>query len=345
MVDQQDLTKFLENIEFKRWAAVVSSVVWGKTYREIGEKLSCDHSWVGKLVKKFKEDNGQLTDRRTSNGGSNKKLTTETLDIIQEFYEENRYALNREVIAHLESSTSQTISEKSLQTAKKRLGFIGTRPKMVRDITLANISQRFSYCRKHLFDKFTNCLFTDESSIQMFENKSLVWWQPSVEDRPTIDVPPLKEKIMIWGGISRKAKTTLVVIRTDEGETINSEVYLDILKRFAAIRLNRVYGSGRWRLMHDNAKVHQANIIRNWLAEKEIRAIVHPGYSPDLNPIEKVWGIIKQKLYREAYDDIEALIGAVERAWEEIDMDLINRLIDNHIHTLGLVYNLEGHYI
>lgn len=340
-----EYTSFLDNMEFKRWAAVTSHVVWGKSYREIADKLQCDHSWVGKLVRKFYDNDGQLVDQRQYNGGSNAKLTDDTHMVIEEFYRDNRNALNREVIAHVESSTGIILGESSLKTAKRTLGFIGTKPKIIRDITPANINKRLQYCQKHIVDKFTNCLFTDESSIQLFENKSLVWWQPYYETRPEIEVQPSKEKIMIWGGISRKVKTKLSIIRTDLGDTVDKEAYLEILKKFAHKTVNKGYGAGRWRLMHDNARPHKAKIVTAWLQEKEIRALDHPPYSPDLNPIEKVWGIIKQRLYHRRYEDIEELIDAVTSAWNDIDLDLINRLIDNHIGVVDMVHNLDGNYI
>ena len=45
----------------------------------------------------------------------------------------------------------------------------------------------------------------------------------------------------------------------------------------------------------------------NWLKEMEIEAIEWPPQSPDLNPIENVWSILKQKLY-----DIKDIINSLE---------------------------------
>jgi len=46
-------------------------------------------------------------------------------------------------------------------------------------------------------------------------------------------------------------------------------------------------------LMQDNAPIHTANIIRNWLDEHSIPLVDWPPYSPVLNPIEHVWAKLK----------------------------------------------------
>jgi transposase len=38
--------------------------------------------------------------------------------------------------------------------------------------------------------------------------------------------------------------------------------------------------------MQDNAPIHTAHIIKDWLEEMAIEVLEWPPYSPDLNPIE-----------------------------------------------------------
>ena len=49
-------------------------------------------------------------------------------------------------------------------------------------------------------------------------------------------------------------------------------------------------------LIMDNMKSHHAKAIKNLLDSSEIRYIYLPPYSPDLNPIEKLWSTVKSFL-------------------------------------------------
>jgi transposase len=67
-----------------------------------------------------------------------------------------------------------------------------------------------------------------------------------------------------------------------------------------------------------------AHIIRRILKELQIKVIIWPPYSPDLNPIENLWAIMKAKIY-DLYPELEhapdnedtlnALIEAAKEAW------------------------------
>lgn len=46
-------------------------------------------------------------------------------------------------------------------------------------------------------------------------------------------------------------------------------------------------------LMHDNAPIDTAGIIEEWLREHVINVMDLPPYSPDLNPVETLWALLK----------------------------------------------------
>ena len=45
--------------------------------------------------------------------------------------------------------------------------------------------------------------------------------------------------------------------------------------------------------MHDNAPIHTAAVVKEYLGTHGIEHMVWPPYSLDLNPIENIWGLMK----------------------------------------------------
>ena len=51
-------------------------------------------------------------------------------------------------------------------------------------------------------------------------------------------------------------------------------------------------------LVMDNARIHHAREARQYLEENQIRHLYLPPYSPELNPIENVFGVLKKRYRR-----------------------------------------------
>jgi len=73
-----------------------------------------------------------------------------------------------------------------------------------------NIQSRLDYCVKHITDKFSNAVFTDESNFQLAANNQILWYRRDEEEKPHLVKPRNNKKIMIWGGISRKGQTPCI---------------------------------------------------------------------------------------------------------------------------------------
>lgn len=63
-------------------------------------------------------------------------------------------------------------------------------------------------------------------------------------------------------------------------------------------------------------------------SQKGIEALTWPACSPDLNPMENIWGILVRRIYanQRQFDTIEALKREIIVQWDNLDLNLLNKL-------------------
>ena len=98
---------------------------------------------------------------------------------------------------------------------------------------------------------------------------------------------------MIWGAISAKGRSCFCLWLMPKGTTINSKVYLKILKEKLQPHMN-ILGCSIFQ--QDGAPVHTAKIVKTWLQQQGIELLDWPGSSPDLNVIENCWTVVKREV-------------------------------------------------
>ena len=76
--------------------------------------------------------------------------------------------------------------------------------------------------------------------------------------------------------------------------------------------------------------IHTVKLTTKWLKDHNISTLSWPAKSPDLNPIENLWGILARKVYANGrwFEDKEMLWCAVKECWEAISIDMLLNLIN-----------------
>ena len=102
----------------------------------------------------------------------------------------------------------------------------------------------------------------------------------------------------------------------------------------------------------DNAKTHLP--FRRWLRRQGITLMEIPAYSPDLNPIENIWSVVKDKLqknYPELYlmkgtinEVKEAIEEAITYCWELLDPKVFDSLAGSMVDRIEAIIDADGWY-
>ena len=144
---------------------------------------------------------------------------------------------------------------------------------------------------------------------------------------------------MVWGAFSRSQKLEIAFVSC----RMDSEEYQTVLRCHVLPFLRR-RRSRNYVFQQDNASVHASRSTKKWFQDNRISVTDWPACSPDLNPMENMWGILVRKVYmnNRKFRDVEELKAAVIEAWDHIDEDTMRNLVDSMPNRLYEVATKHG---
>ncbi len=97
---------------------------------------------------------------------------------------------------------------------------------------------------------------------------------------------------MIWAAMLSAGVGPLCFLKS----TVNAAIYQEILEHFMLPSADKLYGDADFIFQQDLAPAHTAKGTKSWFNGHGVTVLDWSANSPDLNPVENLWGIVKRKM-------------------------------------------------
>ncbi len=148
----------------------------------------------------------------------------------------------------------------------------------------------------------------DEVHFQQHGSRCVMWVPPEVKD-PILLHHPTRKSVGYFGAV--RLRDGKFVFSREQGK-FNGETFFVFMKHL--FRVGKVSGR-RVAVIADNATYHHARLHKEWREAHSVGFELDflPPYSPELNPIERVWKLTRRLCTHNRYfSTLDEVITAVE---------------------------------
>lgn len=198
---------------------------------------------------------------------------------------------------------------------------------------------RIAFAIAHINDNWDSTIVLDESTFTLFNQRRFAY-QRKGEKRKR-QKPKHPEKIHVCGAFSIRGPLRLHFFK----KNLDGKYFRTILRTAIIPDAKNLYKMKAFRLLQDRDPKHQSSIVQDYLKEVKIPTIEDwPGGSPDINPVENLWGIIKTELSKQPKSHtIVQLKTKIRRIWRQrVDADLCHNLVRSMGDRLSEVIAKNG---
>ena len=316
-----------------------------KKYRtiEISKHLHRDHRTIKAFVSNSQKHRKSRVEKKR------RKVTEADLRQVKRELTRNPLATSSAIfkaceLTHLSRSTRCSILRDmgAVKKAQKRP-----------PLNTKNQQKRLEWAQTYLKTDFSHVLWTDEMRVTLDGPDG--WARGWVMDGQQAPVRMRRQQggggVMVWAGII--GNEVVGPFRVAEGVKINSENYCQLLedtffkqwykKKPKAFKNKMIF-------MQDNAPSHASMYTASWLSKKGIsgdKLMSWPPCSPDLNPIENYWALLKREIYSQGrqFSSLNSVWDAVVEASAKIEPETVGNLTNSMDKRLVKVLQKKGGYI
>ena len=307
---------------------------------DLAEIFGIDEDTITKIKQDFIACGGDFeawidTDYK---GGNGSKLTTEQEQEVSKYVEDNMIASSAIIQDHIFTTYQVFYSISGLVKLLHRLGFSYKKPILVPDKLNPQLQDQWLQQYFELEKELANqpeetrdvILFGDACHPTHNTLAHNCWQKVGKVNTKKIKAKIGRDRVNIMGAYGLYNQTAVL---EQYETTINAESILDFVKltqqqykwqdKTDTNPTNANPNPKNIHLILDNARVHHANIVKDWLKSEEnqlanqnnLPRIIFkflPAYSPNLNKIEPFWKYLKKQIANKFYPTFQEFKQAID---------------------------------
>ena len=154
--------------------------------------------------------------------------------------------------------------------------------------------------------------------------------------------------IKLWSAISWVGTGWMCKIDGNMDKTLYKDILQDELEKSIAVMMEKLdIKRDQLIFQHDNDPKHTAKIIKEYLSQQEYQVLQWPAQSPDLNPIENMWSLLKRRL-NELDSPPKGMLDLFERVshvwYEIIKENECQKVIESMRNRIKAVIKAKGYW-
>jgi transposase len=308
------------------------------SYRKIGAKIKRSKD----VVANFLADPSKYgTKKRT---GRKSKVTPRIKRLIL-----NKSSNSTISAARLIGENDLNLSKETVNRVRRACPHLSYRKKKQTTVlTAMHKEKRLKFAREHMTWKteWQKVIWTDEKKFNLDGPDGFSYYWHDLRKEPEVFSKRIAGGggVMVWASFGGKYKGHI----TQVDGRMNAQSYQNLLRDHVD-EISEHFGRNEWIFQQDNAPCHRAGATKEWFKRQNISLMDWPACSPDLNPIENLWGLVVRKVYigGRQFRTIDELKTAIWKAWDEITEKECQNLIEsmpNRIFDLILLKGAKTKY-
>ena len=207
----------------------------------------------------------------------------------------------------------------------------------------AHKDKRFEFAIKHRNwgIEWERVIFSDEKKFNLDGPDGFhYYWHDFNQDEISFSRRVLgRGGVMVWAAFESSGKFQLVIIE----ETMNAQAYTRVLEN-GLLPFGSQLFNNNYIFQQDNAPCHRAYYTKEWLANKDVEWMDWPPLSPDLNPIENLWGLLSRGVYASGkqFNSVNELKASIFEEWDKISNETLSILVSSMNARIGAVLENKG---